>query len=108
MLVPTLPRQAQNEIRVHTDQAKTPVFHRIVQSCPPGACTNCAGIRLVYVSFVKAGPFQYPPNTHQPVVYVKADGSEGGGPGGWFIVETRGYDCPVCQGENGRVHAAAA
>jgi hypothetical protein len=37
---------------------------------------------------------------------VEATGGPDGGPGGWYIVESKSYPCPVCQNGASRAQAS--
>lgn len=61
-------------------------------------CKNCGDIRYLYVAFIKAGPFQSPPNLKEGQTLKWCEGDETIKQG-WYIVHNlRAYECPVCMG----------
>ena len=62
-----------------------------------GACKNCAGEGIAYLSFLGAGPAKTPITSLKPSTFVEKSERNGEG---WYVIErTKGYLCPACQGE---------
>lgn len=91
MILPTLPEIAKSDASAWNAQGKR-VARRILDAPSHSACSNCAGLGEVIVSFLGAGPTKTPLTSHKPSTYIKDEG--------WYLVEaTKCYACPVCSGE---------
>jgi DNA replication protein DnaC len=54
----------------------------------PGACPNCAGMGVLWLQFVKSGPYDTPPGGSGLITHYN---------NAWYRVESRFYPCPVCR-----------
>lgn len=90
-----IPAAAKADVKNWLLQGK-PVFMRPVAQKENAVCKVCADIGYIYISFGKAGPFQYTPSGRGIIAWFD------GGPGlgkGWYIIEkTLAYACPECSG----------
>lgn len=87
MTLPILPAIAIADLRA-AKSLKKPVFFKEAKPVS-GGCANCGGIGSLWFQFGVSGPMRNPPgDTKRVSTYT---------PEGWWIVESKVYDCPVCQ-----------
>lgn len=96
LITPYLPEAAKIDIAEWKAKGKR-VFQRVPEQNRNGQtrCRNCGDLGAVYVSFIKAGPFDRVPSSKKPLTYCEGGHLVGKG---WYIINrTKGYDCPHCE-----------
>lgn len=83
---PKFPAEALSDLETSRAAGRT-VFHKEIPP-RPGACPNCSGQGVLWLQFVKSGPYATPPSGSGLITtYDNA----------WYRVESRFYPCPLCR-----------
>jgi hypothetical protein len=86
MSIPKFPPQALSDLSEAGAASQTVMLKELTPK--PGACPNCSGQGVLWLQFVKSGPYEMPPNSSGLITYHN---------NAWYRVESRFYPCPICR-----------